>query len=54
MQNLDPKVFRMTALDIRPDHMSDNDVSQMEVVFDQGDTRTLNQVKTDEIKRLPH
>ena len=53
MQNLDPKVFRMTALDIRPDLMSDEDVPQMEVVFNQGDTRTLNQVKKAEIETPP-
>jgi hypothetical protein len=53
IQNLDPKVFRLTALDIRADHMSNDDVPQMEVIFNEGDTRTLNQVKTDEIKTPP-
>jgi hypothetical protein len=53
IQNLDPKVFRMTALDIRPDHMSNDDVPQIEVVFNEGDTRTLNQIKTNEIKTHP-
>jgi hypothetical protein len=50
MQTLDPKVFRMTALDIRPDHLSDGHVPQMEVVFGQGETRTLNEIKKDEIE----
>lgn len=53
MQNLDPKVFRMTAFDIRPDHMTNTNVPQIEVVFNEGDTRTLKQVKSDEIKTHP-
>ena len=53
IQNLDPKVFRLTALDIRPDHMSNDDVPQMEVVFNEGDSRTLNQIRADEVKTHP-
>lgn len=53
MQNLDPKVFRVTALDIRPDHMSNENILQIEVVFNEGDTRTLKQVKSDETKSHP-
>jgi hypothetical protein len=53
IQNLDPKVFRMTALDVRPEHMTNDDVAQMEVVFNEGDTRTLKEVNADEKKSHP-
>lgn len=50
MQNLDPKVFRANALDVRPDRFLYNDITQVDVVFNQGDGRTLKQVRTDEIR----
>lgn len=53
IQNVDPKVFRMTGLDVRADHFLFNDVTQVDVVFDEGDTRTLEQLKSDEKKNHP-
>ncbi len=53
IQNLDPKVFKMTALDTRPDHIIYNDITTVDVVFHQGDRRTLKQLKADEIKNHP-
>jgi hypothetical protein len=50
MQNLDPKVFRVNALDIRSDYIIHNDVTQVGVVFAQDDIRTLKEVQTDETR----
>lgn len=50
IQNLDPKVFRANALDIRPDRFLYNDITQVDVVFSRGDGRTLKQVRADEIR----
>ncbi len=50
IQNLDPKVFRMNALDIRPEYIIYDNVTQVEVVFEQNDTRSLKEVKADETK----
>ena len=53
MQSLDPKAFRMSAFDIRPDHISSNDVPEIGVVFGNEDTRTLNEVKADQKQNPP-
>ncbi len=50
IQNLDPKVFRVNALDIRPEYIIYDNVTQVEVVFEQNDTRSLKEVKADETK----
>lgn len=53
MQNLDPKVFRMSALDIRSDRFLYNDITQINVIFNQDDKRTLKQIRSYEIANHP-
>jgi hypothetical protein len=53
MQTLDPKVFRVNALDIRSDYIVYNNVTQVDVVFSQGDARTLKEVRADEKRNHP-
>ncbi len=53
LQTLDPKVFRMHALDIRSDHIINNDVTVVNVVFSQSDIRTLKEVQADEKQNHP-
>ena len=53
MQNLDPKVFRLNALDIRPDRFLYNDVTRVELVFDEGDRRTLKELRADQLAHHP-
>ena len=53
MQNLDPKAFRMNAFDIRPDRLSTNDVPEIQVVFGDEDTRTLNEIRADQKRNPP-
>lgn len=53
MQNLDPKIFRLTALDIRPDRLLYNDLTRVELVFAEGDRRTLKELRASEIKNRP-
>jgi hypothetical protein len=53
MQNLDPKAFRMSAFDIRPDRISSNDVPEIGVVFGDEDTRTLNEIQADQKQNPP-
>ena len=53
MQNLDPKIFRLAALDIRPDRFLYNDITRLEVVFEQGDRRTLKELRTDQLRHHP-
>jgi hypothetical protein len=53
MQNLDPKIFRVTAFDLRQDRLLYNDLTRVELVFDEGDTRTLKQLKTSAINNRP-
>lgn len=53
MQNLDPKVFRVSAFDIRPDHILNDNVSNIDVSFSEGDTSTLNAIKANEINHPP-
>jgi hypothetical protein len=53
MQNLDPKIFRLGALDTRPDRFLYNDLTQVYLSFDEGDTRTLKQIRTSELKNHP-
>ena len=53
MQNWDPKVFRVTALDVRPEYILFNNVTQVDVVFDEGNTQTLKQHRTNEVNSRP-
>jgi hypothetical protein len=53
IQNLDPKIFRLTAFDIRPDRLLYNDITRVSVVFEQGNTKTLKELKKDEINNHP-
>jgi hypothetical protein len=53
MQNLDPNVFRVSAFDIRPDHIVSDNVSNIDVIFSNGDTNTLNAIKANEINNPP-
>jgi hypothetical protein len=53
MQNLDPNVFRLTALDLRPDRILYNDLTRVELVFDEGDRRTLKEIRADLLAHRP-
>ncbi len=53
LQSLDPKTFRMHAFDVRSDHIINNDVTQVDVVFIQGDERTLKKLRSDELNDPP-
>ena len=53
MQNLDPKVFRVSAFDIRPDHILNDNVSNIDVIFSEGNTSSLNAIKANEINNPP-
>lgn len=53
MQSLDPKAFRMNAFDVRPDRLSTNDVPEIQVVFGDEDTRTLNEIRADQERNPP-
>jgi len=53
MQNLDPKIFRLAGLDIRPDRFLYNDLTRVDLVLDQGDTRTLKELRASELKNRP-
>ncbi|HET9910680.1 MAG TPA: hypothetical protein VFQ13_02260, partial [Anaerolineales bacterium] len=53
IQSLDPKVFRVHALDMRSDHIINNDITRVDVVFSQNDIRTLKEVQADEKKNHP-
>jgi hypothetical protein len=53
IQNLDPKIFRLTAFDIRPDRLLYNDITRVSVVFDQGNVKTLKELRRDEINNHP-
>lgn len=50
MQDLDPKAFRVHALDIRPEHMANDDIPLVVVVFVEGDTKTLDEIEKIEIE----
>jgi hypothetical protein len=51
IQNLDVNLFRLNAYDTEPTHLFYGTFPKINVVFHQGDTRTLKQVEADE-KRL--
>jgi hypothetical protein len=53
MQNLDPRVFRVSAFDIRPDHIINDNVSNIDVSFREGDTSSLSAIKANEINYPP-
>lgn len=47
-QNLDLNTYRIVAFDIDPDHVLYENIPKINVVFVQGDVRTLRQVEYDE------
>ena len=51
IQSLDPNTFRMTAVDIRVEHILYEHVPTLDVIFAQGDVRTLNEVRIDETEK---
>lgn len=51
IQNLDLDVFRVNAYDMHPEHLFYDTLPKINVVFRQGDARTLKQVEADE-KRM--
>ena len=53
MQDLDPKAFRVHALDIRPEHMANDDIPLVVIMFVEGDTKTLDEIKKIEIEAPP-
>jgi len=53
IQTLDPDTFRMTAVDIRPEHILYEHVPTLDVIFVQGDISTLNEVKIAQIENQP-
>ena len=53
LQSLDPKVFRVHTLDMRSDHIINNDITLVDVVFSQNDIRTLKEVQADEKQNHP-
>lgn len=52
IQNLDLDVFRVNAYDMHPEHLFDGTLPKINVVFQQGDTRSLKQVEADEKKMI--
>jgi hypothetical protein len=48
IQTLDVNVFRVNAYDTQPEHLFYSTFPKINVVFQQGDTRTLKQVEADE------
>lgn len=48
IQNLDLDVFRVNTYDMHPEHLFYDTLPKINVVFRQGDTRSLQQVETDE------
>jgi len=50
IQNLDVNLFRVNAYDTEPTHLFYGTFPKINVVFHQGDTRTLKQVEADEKK----
>lgn len=53
IQDVDPKVFRMDALDLRPEHMPKGEISRVEAVFGEGNTWTLEEIKKNETENHP-
>jgi hypothetical protein len=53
MQNLDPKVYRLTAVDTRPDHLLYDDLTWLELIFKEGDPRTLKELRAAELSNRP-
>jgi hypothetical protein len=48
LQTLDPNVFRLHAYDLHPEHVLNNALPKINVVFLQEDKRTLRQIEADE------
>jgi hypothetical protein len=53
IQTLDPDTYRVTAVDIRPEHILYEHVPTLDVIFAQGDISTLNEVKTAQVENQP-
>jgi hypothetical protein len=52
MQNLDPKVLRVVALDLRPEHMPDEMITALSVIFLAGDLQDLKE--REKVRRDQH
>lgn len=48
LQNLDLNIFRLNAYDLHPEHILNNTLPKIDVVFKQADKRTLKQIEADE------
>ena len=53
IQTLDSDTYRVTAVDIRPEHILYEHVPTLDVIFAQGDISTLNEVKTAQVENQP-
>jgi len=53
IQTLDPDTYRVTAVDIRPEHILYEHVPTLDVIFAQGDISTLNEVKISQLEKQP-
>jgi hypothetical protein len=53
LQTMDIAIFRLDALDIRPDHVLYGEISNLAVVFQQDDTRTLEEAAEDDLVPSP-
>ena len=54
IQSLDVNVFRVNAYDTHPEHLFYGTLPKINVVYQQGDTRTLKQAEADEKKMIEH
>ena len=52
MQNLDPKVLRVVALDLRPEHMPDEMITALSVIYLAGDLQDLQE--REKVRRNQH
>ncbi|HEX5944614.1 MAG TPA: hypothetical protein VFY66_20185 [Anaerolineales bacterium] len=52
MQNLDPKVLRVVALDLRPEHMPDEMLTALSVIYLAGDLQDLKE--REKVRRNQH
>ena len=52
MQNLDPKVLRVVALDLRPEHMPDEMITALSVIYLAGDLQDLKE--REKVRRNQH
>ena len=53
MQNLDPAIFRLNALDVDPKHILHGNVSRIGVIFGKGDKSLLKDLRASQINSAP-